>query len=452
MSSLVRTFVPAMACVLCCAWPAAADEPELSRWRHICEVPLETAPAKGVVEFSLPDEVFAEARADLADLRLVGAGGESVPYVLRVDRGKAERSVSSRPVKMYNRTFLPGKQSSVTLDFGKAEHKSRIDVDTSGANFRRRVTVEASEDGRDWQVLRKTAWLFRIGPGGGRFEMNRVKLPDNDFRYLRVTVFNAPDDPEKLEIREVLSWRVQVKAAPPKTAAVEPVSTSVDQRPKKKATEIAVDLGFEQPPLYELDMSFDDMNFLRPVEILGRNRRKRTVLERFEDAPPRKREIDEPWRAVAGGTVYRFSGGDDKPQSSTRFRFGAGRARYRYLLVRIHNGDNAPLKFTGLKVRRFQYYLAFQAAGDGPHTLYLGNDAAAKPQYDLAHFIARLRAEGVTKIVAGLVRANPAFAEKEKIVPWSERHKGLLWVVLVAVLLVLGVLVVRRIRQVPPEE
>ena len=452
MSASVRIFVLATTCVLCSASLTSADEPELSRWRHLCDVPLKTAPAKGVVEFSLPDEVFAKARADLGDLRLVGAPGESVPYVLRVDRGKAERSVSSRPVKMYNRTFLPGKQSSVTLDFGKAEHKTRIDVDTSGVNFRRRVTVEASEDGRKWQVLRKTAWLFRIGPGGGRFEMNRVNLPDNNFRYIRVTVFNAPDDPEKVEIRQVRSWRVQVKAAPPQTVAVEVVSTSVAQKPKDKTTEIAVDMGLQKPPLYELDMSFDDVNFLRRLEILGRNRRKRTILERFEDAPPRKREVDEPWKPVAGGTVYRLTGGDDKPQSSTRFRFSAGEARYRYLLVRIHNGDNAPLKFTGLKVRRFQHYLAFQAAADGPHTLYLGNDAAAKPQYDLAHFIGRLRAEGVTEVGVGLVQPNTEFAEKEKVVPWSERHKGLLWVVLLAVLLVMGVLVVRRIRQAPPAE
>lgn len=452
MSASVRVFVLAMTCVLCCAWSAAADEPELSRWRHLCDVPLKTAPGEGVAEFSLPGEVFAKARADLGDLRLVGAPGESVPYVLRVDRGRAERSVSSRPVKMYNLTFLPGKQSSVTLDFGKAEHKTRIDVDTSGVNFRRRVTVEASEDERKWQVLRKTGWLFRIGPGGGKFEMNRVKLPDNNFRYLRVTVFNAPDDGEKVEIREVRSWRVQVTAAPPQAVAVESVSTSVVQKPKDKTTEIAVDLGFEKPPLYEVDMSFDDVNFLRRVEILGRDREKRTVLERFEDAPPRKREVDVPWSSVAGGTVYRFVGGDDKPQASTRFRFSAGQARYRYLLVRIHNGDNAPLKFTGLKIRRFQHYLAFQPTSDGPYTLYLGNDAAAKPQYDLAHFIGRLRAEGVTKIDIGPVRPNPAFAEKEKVVPWSERHKGLLWVVLIAVLLVLGVLVVRRIRQAPPVE
>ncbi len=195
-------------------------------------------------------------------------------------------------------------------------------------------------------------------------------------------------------------------------------------------------------------MSFGDANFLRRVEVLGRNRPTRTVVESVEDAPPRKREVPVPWRRLTDGTLHRFSSPDGRAESSSLRLPVDGRCRY--LLVRIHNGDNAPLKFTGLKVSRLQYHLAFQPKAGGTYRLYFGNEAAGKPQYDLAHFIDRLRAERVTTVALAPASANPSFAVKEKAAPWSERYRALLWGVLIAVLVILGVLVVRQARRARP--
>ncbi|MGB2822909.1 MAG: DUF3999 family protein [Phycisphaerae bacterium] len=425
---------------------AAADGPDLTAWRHVAAVQLESRPAKGVVELSLPAEVFAGSRADLADLRLAAGTGGIVPYVLRVDRGTAGQSVSYEPKRMFNPVYLPGKQGSVTLDFGGSAKRTEIDVDTPGTNFRRRVMVEASGDGEAWQVLRETAWLFRIAYEKGSYSKNRVTLPDNDFRYLRVTVFNASDDPERVEVRAVRAR--YAKSVPPLTVEVPVLSTVVTQRPKIKATEIEADLGHENLPLHAAALSFEDANFLRRVEVLGRNRLTRTVLESVEGAPPRKREAAVPWRVLTGGTIHRFSSPAGKTESSDLRPSVGGKCRY--LLIRIYNGDNAPLKLTGVKVTRFQHHLAFQPKAEGTYKLYFGNEEAGKPQYDLAHFVGRLRDEGVTAVSLGPASPNPLFAVKAKAVPWSERYKAPLWGVLIAVLLVLGVLVVRQARRARP--
>jgi hypothetical protein len=196
-------------------------------------------------------------------------------------------------------------------------------------------------------------------------------------------------------------------------------------------------------------MSFEDANFLRRVEVLGRNQVTRTVVESVEDAPPRKRQVEVPWARVTGGTVHRFTGGDGKTESAGLRLPVSG--RYRYLRVRVYNGDDAPLKFAGVKVRRLQHYLAFQpAAGATGYRLYLGNPAAARPQYDLAHFVGRLRSEGVAKVALGELSPNPLFAEEVKVVPWSEQYRGLLWAALIAVLAALGLLVFRQARRARP--
>jgi hypothetical protein len=338
----------------------------------------------------------------------------------------------------------------VTVDFGSRASRTRIDVDTPGVNFRRRARVEASQDGQSWQILRQVDWLFSVRHETGAYTKGWVTLPDNDFRYLRVTVFNAPDDPEKVAIRKVTARHV--KRTPARTVEVEleARSVSVSEKPKLKATEITVDLGYENLPLSELEMGFDDANFLRRVAVSGRNRETRTVFESVEDAPPRKREVDVPWERLTGGTVHRFSATDGQVESSN-LRLPVG-GRYRYLLIRIHNGDDAPLKFTGLRVRRLQYYLSSQPDPEGPYRLYLGNDKATAPQYDLAHFIGRLRAEGVTRAHLAGVLPNPLFAAEAKVVPLSERYKWALWGALIVVLAALGVLVYRQARRAGPAE
>jgi len=447
MKTLPRTRIAILlsAWILCAASAMAAGS-ELSKWTHVAGVELPVRPAKGIVELALPSEVFALSRTDLADLRLATQAGELVPYVLRVDQGELGRSVSYRPARTFNPVFLPGKQSAVTVDFGSRAKRTRVDVDTPGTNFRRKVTVEGSQDGESWLVLCKTAWLFRIAYEQSSYSKNEVLLPDNDFRYLRITVFNAPDDPEQVPIREVLAW--YVKSTPPKTAEVEARSVTVTENLKLKATEIEVDLGHENLPLHEVAMSFEDATFLRRVEVLGRNRRTRTIVESVEDAPPRKREVEEPWAHLKDGSIHRLPGGEGQDPSTGLDLPMDGRCRY--LLVRVYNGDDALLKFTGLKVRRLQYYLAFQPQPAGPYHLYVGSPDAQRPQYDLEHFAGRLRVEGVTEAALGQVSTNPLFAAEVKVVPWSERYKWLLWGVLAAVLAVLGILVARQAKRAQP--
>ena len=416
---------------------------DMAAWTHVAPVELTDRPAKGLVEAEVTPGVFAVARPDLADLRVMTKAGEGVPYVVRVDRGEAGRSVSYAPVRLFNPVFVPGKESTVTVDFGARAQRTRIDVDTPGTNFRRRVSVEASQDGTAWEVLKKTDWLFRISYEKGSYNKAEVLLPDNDFQYLRITVFNAPDDPEQVEIHGVTARQVSV--TPPQTAEVPVKSVTARQDTKNQTTEIEADLGFENLPVSEVALAFDDANFLRRAEVLGRNCRTRMIEEPVENSQPRKREVEEPWTTLAGGSVYRMPAGDGQEATTGLTLRVDGQCRY--VLVRIYNADDAPLKFAGLKVRRLREYMGFRAELPGPYQVYFGNAAAARPQYDLANYADRLRSEGVTVAALGAVAPNPLFAAPTKVVPWSERHAAILWAGLAVVLAVLTALVLRQARQ-----
>jgi len=442
------------------AKPAAGPKTEdLTRWALVAPVRLgaEAPPAGGLVEYALNPDAISQARADLGDLRLFDGAGQIVPYVIRVDSGQKGKPNAYEPVRTYNPVYVSGKHSSVTLDFGGTAKRTEIEVLTPGTNFRRRVMIEASSDGQSWQILRKSDWLFNVTHENGQYSKSRVALPDNDFRYLRVTVYHAPDDPAELPIEKVRAW--YVKNIPPVTASV-PVkadSVTVTDVPRFRATEIEVDLGFEKLPLCELTLAFEDELFMRRVEVLGRDSKTLTITQLVENAPPRKRQVDAPWRSLGGGVIHRFNGltasngdssggGDVSANLSLPLTGGC-----RYLRIRIYNGDDAPLKFVkaGLSVRRLQQYVGFQAKDAGPYKLYLGYDRATGPRYDLSHFADRLRAEGVTKAQLQPMAPNPLYEPPAKEPSWSERHKGIIWSAMIFLGLVLTVMVIRQLKKAP---
>jgi len=428
----------------------AAASPEsatdTSRWSHRWPVQLAKTPDNGVVEAPLSADVFDVSQPGLADIRILSQGGKVAPCVLRVAAGKTHTVPLN--IRLYNQTYVSGKQSGVTADFGEKVMKNRIEVTTPGTNFRRAVRVEASDDGQNWQNLVEGAFLFRVAGGdpGARFDKSTVALPDNDLRYLRVTVFNGADDPEQVEIQNVKAWRVE--SEPPETVPAPIADTQVVEKEKEHATEITLDLEYRNLPLHELKLKFDDANFFRRIRVSGRNVKERVVEIPLEGGGARKKTVEEPWAAVSSGYIYRYSSGGSRDESLALSLTGAC---YRYLRVVIENADNPPLGFSGATASRLQHYVAFQPQGEGPWWVYAGNPAAAVPQYDIVHYIGRLRSEGVTAAALGPAAQNPAFGPKKVEIPWSERYKWLIWVALLVVAAALGALIYRQVKAVPKE-
>ncbi len=169
--------------------------------------------------------------------------------------------------------------------------------------------------------------------------------------------------------------------------------------------------------------------------------------EPVENAPLRTREVAAPWRTLARGTFYRFQG--DGRAEDLELRAPADDPwRCRYLRLTIHNRDDAPLRVQGAAAGRLVFRVVFPAEGAGPYALVCGRPEGRQPSYDLVHFVDRLRPEGVTEARLEDLVPNPAHTTPAAMPPWSERHKWLLWVVLVGVLAVLGWLVWRQTKAV----
>jgi hypothetical protein len=151
---------------------------------------VEAQPGKVVV--TLDRDVYERARRDLGDLRVEDEAERQVPYLIEAAR-EAPDAPPRRP-RVLNRVFARGQSSSLVLDFGAPVLKSELGLTLAGDNFRRRVAVEGrNKHDAEWETLTDGAYVFAVpAPFAARYET--VTLPDNNFQFLRVTVFNGPDD------------------------------------------------------------------------------------------------------------------------------------------------------------------------------------------------------------------------------------------------------------------
>ncbi len=403
-------------------------------WRYRASIePAEEDPGEGVVEFKVAPEVYDRARRDLADLRVL-AGNRILPWVTERRRG-TQRSVQLETA-LYNPTYRPGEFNRVVVDFGERIMKDSIRVDTPGRDFKRRIRVEAGRDGETWEILQDDSFLFDVSAGpDGRYRRDRVSLPGNDFRYLRITVYHDPDDPKEVPIEGVHAWRREGQPAPLVRAPV--VESTVAQDREDNVTLITLDLGYRNLPLNRLRLDFEEADFHRYVTLWGRNATTREVVRRMEGGGERKVTVGQPWRRITDGHIHRYSAGQGY-SSSLDIQAGP----YRYLQVRIHNGDDPPLTFVEAEADRFIDTIVFPPRRPGPYWLFFGNPEGEKPDYDLQRYVGRLRSEGVTGAETGDV--VPLRLEALEEIPFSELYRWVLWIALLGAVGLVGWMVWRQ--------
>ena len=164
-------------------------------------------------------------------------------------------------------------------------------------------------------------YLFDISLPGKQFKVERWRFPENNFRYLRVTVFNMPDDPRRVEIMSAES-ALERKVAAKELVPVEATLTASRIDDKQKASIHEWDLRSRNLPVAVASFDIEDAFFDRAFELYGRNATTETVTVRIEGGAE-QREAEAPWVAVGSGVLSQDTGaGQDAgvPEGGLDFR------------------------------------------------------------------------------------------------------------------------------------
>jgi hypothetical protein len=414
----VRAAAAALAAVRPGVAAAAADATVPAFEREV------VVPGEGLVAVRLDRHVYEAARPDLGDLRIRDARGGVVPYVL--DRGVAAPRPERHP-RIRNRGTRQGGAATAVLDFGERVSRERLALRLSGENFRRRVSIEGSDDGHAWTTLVDEAWVFAIpGPEGARYE--DVALPENDFALLRVTAFAGPREQTPVSIED--AW---LPADEPRVRREEMLAPrwSRAEEPRSRETWLTLDLGARHQPFRAVALDVEDERFFREVRLEAR---ADVTLSPSDTIAPSER-----WSPVGRGVVYRLGHDAD---SRERLRVEAS-GRARVLRLRLRNGDDRPLRIQGVSVVVPVERLLFEASHAAEYALTYGAPDLGAPTFDLARTLGEDPDAATAELGPPIRREVVA-----DVLPWTERHPLLLWIGLVLVVAGLAALTWRALRSV----
>jgi hypothetical protein len=347
--------------------------------------------------------------------------------------------------QLLNETFIPQQHTRVTLDFQEMLEKNRVKVALSETNYRRRALLEGSNDSLTWEIVAENLWFFDVRLQGRKFTLDTLTFPRNNFRYLRLTVYNMADDPRRITIESAKAafYRTESKKELMEVPVTES-HVSFDQ--KKKQSIFELDMGYRNLPVVVMVLEFDTRFFYRGYELVGRNQAVEKVRRKTENGW-KTIEQKVPWKKVSTGVLYRTRYHN---KTSAALTLEGLKAPYRYLQLRIFNGDNPPLQLRRTRLFRRETSLVFQATSQQNYTLIGGNAKVRPPDYDLAKAVRGVDEFKLPMVHSGL--AEMLSPPAEKTLPWSERHAGLILIVLAAAVGVMLVFIMKNLKSLPGKD
>jgi hypothetical protein len=383
---------------------SVAAQTSLSLWPYYVEVtPDKSAP--GMYDLIVPLVIFDKSGAELGDLRLFDISNREIPYAIRIrkDLNEAQEFAGN----LFNESQV-GSSREVSVDLGEEpDEHNEVEIETSGGNFRRQVTIEGSDNGRDWRMLNNAGLLLSFTSQNDSVESNRVSYPASRYRYLRVRVQRdgLTDDrtPQITGVTAMMAVREKGQLA---TWSVNVPSYQLLRNQGAHASAWTIDLG-ARAPCDRLTLEVDDNSFSRPFQV-----------ESVDDS--------QNVRLIASGTLTRHSGDEGKPLVIVFDQ----EENVRKLRLQITDHSNPTLTITSIQASAPARQLVYELKEppSQPLRLYFGNASVPAPHYDFENELkSKLLSEPGHSAYGG-VTANPQYKPEPK--PLTERVPWLIYIVL----------------------
>jgi hypothetical protein len=397
----------------------STPEPSISYFTNVRDIQISQLGSQNY--FAVDEEVWNHARPDLADLRIYD-GESQVQYALREERG----GTSSQEVV------------AKILNLGSVGGHTEFDLDLFDANTRQTGEYDRIRlilDAKDFVVTASVAGSNELGaksatqlPATTLYDFTReelgsnsvVKLPPSAFRYLHVKLSTGITP---AQVKGASVYNLQ------ETKAVWSSVGSCGAPSQIGRTTVVNCMVPTHVPVDRIRFQVDrkQVNFRRVV----------AVSDASDHRYGASGEITRV-RMNRGGTTV-VSEEMDVPTGGR----GSGQ-----LKITVDNGDNPPLAISGVQLLSVERRLYFDPQGKSPLRLYYGDDKLVFPVYDYARFFKADPAAAKAELGPG--SHNSAYKGRPDDRPWSERHKGVMWLAMLLAVVVLAALAIRGLKAKAP--
>lgn len=411
---------------------AAPLDSAQSSYPSLRRITVKGNPADGFAVVALPPELTSTVPT--GSYRLIRSDGREVPYVVTSDAPEAKD-------RRYSGTLVDTRhepdQTVWIVDLGSIRRFESLELSIPQHQFRRRVTVEASdEQSGPFRVIARDVGIFDLpwqNAPGGRLHYTTVQLPKSErarflrfqistrFRYFRplslqgVTALSS-------SVRPGSQWTLSAPLLPMPT----PKHGKDDGNLSLYRLDVPPDLAF-----LRLQLSARELGFVRTVRLLEADGLSST-------------HNHAKLKVLAEGTLFRIADGplqsptkkpdkgdksdpiDDEPVTGENLTLSLEDAPGRgMILLEISNGDSPPLSELQLSVSGYGSRLIFPVRPVGSassvdeesqYTLYYGSETARVRDYDLAKLTGSLsKLSTLLPATLGPRQGNPRFQKPQPL-------------------------------------
>lgn len=342
----------------------------------------------------------ATAGAPFADLRVVTDRKEEVPWQIVARR--PEKRIDELPARMRNLSRTPAGDTWLELLLEKRQAQvNAVEIVTPDADFSRQVQVLGSHDGNSWNIIRKDGVVFDL-TRGERLRITRINFPPASFPHLALRIANGDAPP--LTITSIKVLRESLSPGQTHSIRGKTERPEIDASGRESSLVVRMD---RVVPIDRLVISTAELNFQRSVEVQI------------------KRDGGN-WERWAQGTIFNFHTPTIRESQLAIDMPEVAAAEFRLV---FRNLDSPPLSVSGVTGQGYDRFLVFKQQADRKLYLFWGNPLAQRPEYDLGALMARQKLDDLPMAGLGQPRPNSRFAGNGARLPFSERHKYLLSVV-----------------------
>lgn len=361
---------------------------EMASWPFQKEISLQDS--EGYHYFFLDEEVYRNARRDLADLRIMDGHENIVPYF--IDSGYGETGIAETTYRSELVQTME-KETATIVDFLVHPVNSTTDVQGNllvvglpNREFLRFVHVYGSYDGQRWDPLGEHM-LYNTG------QLKRDTIPlDHVYKYTyyRLELLDNLEkiEPEELQVvysEKLSDWFHYSRSRDLPFEVEHEDRLTIIQLQNENRLRIAA-IRFSLEGNFRRAVSVTDPQG-RPLAIQGESE---LYQLQFEGVQLDNQELlfDQP---VAAEDI----------------------------IITIRNEDSPPLEIQELTVDYYIDRIVFEANDEGPLRLLYGNPDATKPVYDLANFKTYILREQLHEASLSKEMVQPGFTETDEKDGWG---------------------------------
>lgn len=383
---------------------------------------LETVSKDGFYKIEIKPDLTPYLSSHFSNLRIHDADGYQVPYLIETEEGYSQSEFAAYPI-----VDLSSKQGCCTdlvISNPNGRMMNNFSLRIRNADVLKKATLSGSDDKQKWFALRDEFPLYPINSSSSISEVRVIDFPLANYRFYKLSINDSSSAP--LNIVEAGHYRNFEKKAVYNDLLVAKATRKDSSEVKR--TYFRIELGKSNWVDRVTLNGRGPALFMRPVRLYA-------IGQRVD----RKGEVHETFDLIGESSLSH--------DQEAEWKF-SGR-KVKGFLIEIENHDNPALKELSANMYQLRRNaVAWLQAGEN-YSIVAGAAKLEMPEYDLKHFSNRIPRD-IEPLSYDKLKSETELNNEEKANP-SWQNSLLLWIGLGGIILILGLMSARMIRQMKKE-